>query len=299
MMGITKVKNLFPLLGIIFIAAAITGLTGCSKKTSNAKTAKLAYVNWAEGVAMTNLAEAVLEDKMGYQVKTTMADVAPVYTSVAKGDYDAFLDAWLPVLHKHYMDTYKDKLVDLGPDYVGTRNGLVVPSYVDATKISDLNKIKKSINGKIIGIDSGAGIMTATEKAIDEYKLKLKLVPSSEGAMLASLKSAIDHHRPIVVTGWRPHWMFSRYDLKFLDDPKNVFGAQGHIDCIVRKNLPKDDPELTDFLKNFKLNNEQLSDLMNKIQIADKNNQTALTAARQWMHNHEDLVNTWIPKTQQ
>ena len=290
--------KIFPMIGLILISVGMIGLPGCSKKKAN-KTAKLAYVNWAEGVAMTNLAKAVLQDKMGYKVTTTMADVAPVYTSIANGDYDAFLDAWLPVLHKHYMDTYKNKLVDLGPDYVGTRNGLVVPSYVDATKISDLNKIKKSLDGKIIGIDSGAGIMTATAKAIDEYKLKLKLVPSSEGAMLASLKNAIDHHRPIVVTGWRPHWMFSRYDLKFLEDPKDVFGTQGHIDCIVRKNLHKDDPVLTQFLKNFKLDNAQLSDLMNKIQASDQNNQEPIVAATQWMKDHEALIDSWIPKTQQ
>lgn len=289
--------KVLPIIGLILISFGLIGLSGCSKKTGN-KTAKLAYVNWAEGVAMTNLAKAVLQDKMGYKVTTTMADVAPVYTSVANGDYDAFLDAWLPVLHKHYIETYKNKLVDLGPNYVGTRNGLVVPSYVDATKISDLNKIKKSLKDEIIGIDSGAGIMTATAKAIDEYKLKLKLVPSSEGAMLASLKNAIDHHRPVVVTGWRPHWMFSRYDLKFLKDPKNVFGTEGHIDCIVRKNLPKDDPVLTQFLKNFKLDNAQLSDLMNKIQTADKNNQEPITAATKWMKNHEQLVDSWIPKKQ-
>lgn len=282
---------------IIFLGVGIFTFQGCGKKKEQAKTARLAYVNWAEGVAMTNLAKVVLEDKMGYKVQTTMADVAPVYTSIANGDYDAFLDAWLPTLHKHYMDKFGSKLVDLGPNFVGTRNGLVVPAYVDATSITDLNKISKELDGKIIGIDSGAGIMTATEKAIKDYKLNLKLVPSSEGAMLASLKNAIDHKRPIVVTGWRPHWMFSRFNLKFLEDPDTVYGSQGHIDCIVRKNLPQENPLLTTFLKNFKLDNAQLSDLMAKIKDAEDNNQKPETAARAWMKSHEDLINSWIPKS--
>ncbi len=281
---------------IFFLTIGVFSFQSCGKNKVNEKTARLAYVNWAEGVAMTNLAKVVLEDKMNYEVHTTMADVAPVYTSVAKGDYDAFLDAWLPTLHKNYMEKYGNKLTDLGPIFVGTRNGLVVPAYVDATSINDLNKISSDLDGKIIGIDSGAGIMTATEKAINEYNLKLKLLPSSEGAMLASLKNAIDHKRPIVVTAWRPHWMFSRFNLKFLDDPKDVFGKQGHIDCIVRKNLPQENPQLSTFLKNFKLDNEQLSDLMAKIKEAEDNNQKPETAARQWMKSHEDLINNWIPR---
>eukprot|EP00831_Metopus_contortus_P059848 TRINITY_DN51815_c0_g1_i2.p2 TRINITY_DN51815_c0_g1~~TRINITY_DN51815_c0_g1_i2.p2 ORF type:complete len:134 (+),score=41.03 TRINITY_DN51815_c0_g1_i2:67-468(+) len=41
---------------------------------SNSKeTVKLGYVNWAEGIAMTNLSAVILEDKMGYQV-----DMKPV-----------------------------------------------------------------------------------------------------------------------------------------------------------------------------------------------------------------------------
>ncbi len=293
-----NINKYFIITALIFTTGLLI-LPGCGKnKKENEKTARLAYVNWAEGVAMTNLAKVILEDKMGYKVETTMADVAPVYTSIANSDYDAFLDAWLPVLHKNYMETYGDKLLDLGPDYVGTRNGLVVPAYVDATSIGDLNNIRDELDDKIIGIDSGAGIMSATEKAIKEYNLKLTLVPSSEGAMLASLKNAIDHHRPIVITGWKPHWMFSRYDLKFLDDPKDVYGKQGHIDCIVRKNLPEEKPELTEFLKNFRLNDEQLSSLMNKIREAEQDNQSPESAAREWMKSHEDLINSWIPKGQ-
>jgi ABC-type proline/glycine betaine transport system substrate-binding protein len=69
-------------------------LTGCNPQApSMNKTAKLAYVNWAEGVAYTHLAQAVLEEKMGYEVKLTAADAGPAYTAVAQGSHDAFMNA--------------------------------------------------------------------------------------------------------------------------------------------------------------------------------------------------------------
>ena len=41
--------------------------------------------------------------------------------------------------------------------------------------------------------------------------------------MTAALKSAVDRQEPIVVTLWDPTWMFQKFDMKFLDDPKGVF----------------------------------------------------------------------------
>ena len=80
-------------------ALLLTGVvTGCSPADTSVKgTVKLGYVNWTECIAMTNLAAIVLEDEMGYKVELTMADIAPVFTSVASGHTDAFLDVWLPV----------------------------------------------------------------------------------------------------------------------------------------------------------------------------------------------------------
>lgn len=74
--------------------------------------------------------------------------------------------------------------------------------------------------GKIVGIEPGAGIMSATEKAVEEYGLDYQLQDSSSAAMAASLQKAINNKEWIVVTGWTPHWKFAKWDLKYLDDPK-------------------------------------------------------------------------------
>lgn len=297
---------------IIALAAGLA-LAGCSKsetqeqpatgegaqaatgqQQAGKKTADLVYVNWAEGIAYTHLAKVILEDKMGYEVEITAADVGPAYTAVAKGDKDAFMETWLPTLHKDYVEKYEDQIVDLGHVYEGTQSGLVVPAYVTIGKISELAGAKDKFDGKIMGIDAGAGIMKTAEKVIEDYGLDYELVASSGPAMTAALKNAIDKKEWIVVTGWKPHWKFGRWDLKFLeqDADKQVWTA-GSIHIMGRKDLEQDKPELARFLRSMQLSDAQLSDLMVKV---NESKEDVEAVARQWMKDNEAAVAAWIPE---
>ncbi|MBM7870346.1 glycine betaine/proline transport system substrate-binding protein [Clostridium pascui] len=290
--GILKSIALMSIGVITAVSLAACGASNKEKSGDSSKKVKLAYVNWAEGVAMTNLAKVVLEEKMGYTVEMTEADPGVIFTSLAEGDTDAFLDGWLPVTHKNYMDKYKDKLLDLGTSFKGAKIGLVVPKYVDVNSVEELKANKDKFNGKIIGIDAGAGIMETTKKAVSEYGLDMELMEGSEPAMLTMLKDAIDKKKPIVITGWAPHWKFSKWDLKFLEDSKKVYGEAEDIHKLARLEFDKDMPEAAEFLKNFTMDEKQLGDLM--AAIAD--GQKPLEAAKEWMNKNEDIVNSWVPK---
>lgn len=264
--------------------------TEASKAGAPKGTVKLAYVNWAEGIAMTNLAAAILEDKMDYKVELTMADAAPVFASVANGSTDAFLDVWLPVTHKDYLERYGDDIVDLGVVYEGALLALVVPAYVEVDSIEELNANKDLFGGQIVGIDAGAGLMAAAERALEEYELDYKLLTGSGPVMTAALGKAIDAGEPIIVTGWAPHWKFARWDLKVLEDPKGVFGAAENIYKYSRKGMEDDMPEVAAFLKKFKMDEAQLGDLMGALEEDGE----PLELARIWMNSHEELVNGWL-----
>ncbi|MBD3385639.1 glycine/betaine ABC transporter [candidate division KSB1 bacterium] len=257
------------------------------------KSADLVYVNWAEGVAYTHVAKAVLEEKMGYTVNLTAADVGPAYTSVAQGDQDAFMETWLPVLHADYVETYQDDIIDLGHIYEGTRSGLVVPAYVTIDKISELNQHADKFDGQIIGIDAGAGVMKTTENVIEQYNLDFELVASSGPAMTAALQDAITNEEWVVVTGWKPHWMFGRWDLKFLEqDEDKMLWKSGNIHIMGRKNLREEKPELAQFLENMFLTDPQLADLMLQVKESDEEVEVV---TRNWMNANMDIIEQWMP----
>ncbi|MDX9801919.1 MAG: glycine betaine ABC transporter substrate-binding protein [Spirochaetia bacterium] len=291
----------FSMVVLIMLMVGSFAFAGGNKESeTSGKTANLVYANWEEGVAYTHLAKVVLEDMMGYDVTITASDVAPAYASVSGGDQDAFMETWLPVLHKDYIDKYGDDLVDLGHVYEGTLSGLAIPAYMyDAgiKSISDLKKdeAKNKLDLTIVGIDAGAGIMKTTEEVVmEKYGLKdegYNLMASSGPAMMAALKDAYKNQEWIVVTAWKPHSMFGYFELKFLEqDGENVWG-KGNIHITGRKNLKKDKPELAAFLSDMMLTNSEIGSLMVAIRESDKSEEDA---ARQWMNNNKEVVSAWI-----
>ena len=77
--------------------------------------------------------------------------------------------------------------------------------------------------------------------------------------MLASLDSAIKQNQPIVVTLWQPHWAFSRFPIKVLDDTQTAFGPPDQMQIVATKGWSAANPEVAGWLKNFKITPEQLS----------------------------------------
>lgn len=147
---------------------------------SGKKKISIAYANWLEGIAMSHLAKVVLEEK-GYEVELLNADVAPVFASVSRKKADVFMDAWLPVTMKDYIDQYGDQIEFIGEVYDSARVGLVVPQYVTIDSIGELAAHKGQFSSEIVGIDAGAGIMKTTDKAIGDYGLDgYKLLTSSK-----------------------------------------------------------------------------------------------------------------------
>lgn len=291
MKSYNKLVNMLSKFGIFVLSIVL--FAGCTQQQEE-KTADLVYVNWAEGIAYTNLAKVVLEDKMNYEVEITSADVGPAYTAIAQGDADAFMETWLPVLHKNYYNQFKEDIVDLGVVYEGTQSGLVVPEYVTIDKISQLDNHVDEFDGEITGIDAGAGIMQTTDSLInDVYNLDFELITSSGPAMTSALQRAIENEEWIVVTGWKPHWKFGRWDLKFLEqDEDKVLWETGNIHIMGRKDLAMDKPELANFLSNMHLTDAELADLMVTINESDEDNEVV---ARQWLQDNEDVVEDWIP----
>lgn len=278
-------------------------------QAQEAKTVKIAYVPWSSEVASNNVVKAVLQEKMGYDCELISMEADTMYRAVANGEADAMVAAWLPGTHGHYLAEVQDSVVDLGKNLEGTRIGLVVPdvppgeitgakgipkgSYIDIDSIVELKEHTKKFDGKIIGIEPEAGIMRKTREAMEAYELhNYELIESNEVAMTADLADAVRNRQWVVVTGWTPHWMFARWDLKYLEDPKNIFGGEESIHTIVRKGLKQDMPDVYAFLDNFYWTPEEMNQVMIWNQLDQGMNPYA--KAVRWVRSNPERVESWL-----
>lgn len=286
------------IIGIILVgllAAALVLTAGCTgsggAQPTEQKSIAIGYVLWDSEIASTHVLKQVFE-KAGYDVTITAVDAAPLYQAVASGDVDCTVSAWLPRTHRAYMEKYGDRIDQVGRNMEGTRIGLVVPAYVTIDSIEELNGVKDRFAGKITGIEPGAGIMSATEEAIEEYGLDYSLVSSSSAGMASALKKAVNGGDWIVVTGWTPHWMFARWDLKYLEDPKGVYGGEEYVATLARKGLAQDDPRAYGILKRF----SWTPDDMQSVMLAIDGGMSETEAAKTWIDAHPDQVDAWLGK---
>ncbi|QHF43980.1 glycine/betaine ABC transporter substrate-binding protein [Pseudomonas sp. S35] len=274
-------------------AATLVVAMSSTLASADSKTLSIGYVDgWSDSVATTHVAAEVIKQKLGYDVKLQAVATGIMWQGVATGKLDAMLSAWLPVTHGEYWTKNKDKVVDYGPNFKDAKIGLIVPEYVKAKSIEDL-KTDTTFKNKIVGIDAGSGVMLKTDEAIKAYGLDYKLQASSGAAMIAELTRAEDKQESIAVTGWVPHWMFAKWKLRFLDDPKGIYGAAETVNSIGSKGLEKKAPEVAAFLKKFQwASKDEIGEVMLAIQEGAKPD----AAAKDWVAKHPERVAEWVGK---
>ena len=235
----------------------------------------------------------ILEDE-GYEVELEELEPGLIFEGMANGDIDFFLDGWLPTTHASYMETYGDQLETVGVWYDNASLSIAVPTYVDeVNSLEDLADNADLFDGKIIGIEEGAGLTKATqEEVIPGYGLDgvMDLVTSGTPAMLSELDTAIANNEPIVVTLWHPHWAYATYDLKDLEDPEGALGGAEEITTFARSGFGADFPEVNDMLAKFVMTDDQLAELEDY--VFNQYPGEPEEGAKAWLDANPDFVDT-------
>ena len=262
---------------------------------SENKTLKIVYVKWDCAIASSNLAKAVLEDKLGYKVELLPVTQPVLWTSIASGNADAMVTAWLPNTHATMYSKVKNQVEMLGKLTDGARLGLAVPDYVSLKSIDELDANADKFKGRIVGIDPGSGLMQLTEKALKDYDIKqLQLVEGSGTIMTSSLSEAIRKQEWIVVTAWSPHWMFGRWQMHYLDDPLGSLGKEEGIFKVGRIDLKKDHPDAWAFLSRFRF--EDAPQLQRLMDWNQQKGSDPVQNAHRFMKENPRLVDSWLKK---
>jgi len=282
-------KRLAAILALVLGALALTGCSGLGQ----GRVLILANIGWDENVAVSNLTKILLEDKLDYERVDidTNEDLDSTYRRVASGEVDAFQDVWLPN-QEALLDQVAEDVEHLDPWFLGeTKQGMAVPAYMDVKSIPQLNSTDAKL---ILGIEPSSVMQQEVDQEVmSAYGLKQKLVAAPTAGMLAEVEHLYTFREEFIFLAWSPHWMNQRFDIRYLEDPKDAMGLTNDpakCSTIVRGGLREDDPVAYAFMDALELTEEQINDL--ETVINDEGD--PLAGAMRWASENSEVVRPWI-----
>ncbi|KEP74892.1 glycine/betaine ABC transporter substrate-binding protein [Microbacterium sp. SUBG005] len=249
--------------------------------------------SWTDGLSTAYLLEDQLE-KLGYTVEMqTLTEAGPLYAGLAQGDVDIYPSAWPELTHADYMETYGDSIEDLGAYYDGAKLTIAVPSYVDIDSIDQLQANAARFDGKIYGIEPGAGLTKQTQEvAMPGYGLDgYELVTSSTAAMLTELDNAIASQQDIAVTLWRPFWANDAYDVKDLEDPQGLMGDPEALHFLGTAGFAEEYPDAAELIAGIRLDDAQYGSLEDLV-VNEYGEGKEADAVDAWLEQNPDAFST-------
>jgi glycine betaine/proline transport system substrate-binding protein len=278
------------ILALVLLGAL--ALSGCGALGHN-KALVLANIGWDENVAVSSLTKVVLEDDLGYErVDIDTSDkLGSTYSRVASGELDAFQDVWLPN-QEALLDGVAADVEHLDPWFLGeTKQGMAVPAYMDVRSIDQLNGTDTQL---IYGIEDSSVMMHKVGgQVIPAYGLKQQLVEAPTAGMLDQVGRLYATREHFVFLAWSPHWMNQRYDIRYLEDPKDAMGPTNDpakCSTIVSGGLRREDPEAYALMDALELTEGQIEGLETTINEEDN----PLAGARRWVSENREVVRPWI-----
>lgn len=278
-------------------------LTACSGQAQSVsgngeddgKTVTIGYIAWDENIANSYLWKELLEQQ-GYTVELNQLEVAALYSGVSEGQLDVFMGA-APQTHADYYERFDGQFVEVGQWYDTLVQSIAVPEYVDLQSLEDLAANPEAVNGQIVGIEPGTGLMRMMkDNAVSDYGLEnLEIIDGSTPAMLASLEKAINAEEPIAVALWQPHWAFNKYSLRLLEDPEKSFGDNDVFKVLASEEF-NENKEVIDQLAKFHMEPQELESLELMITEAGAGNEE--DAVQDWITDNQEVVDEWTGEAQ-
>ena len=278
------------LLIMIVLTGVLTAQVGAEEPI------RLAECNWPGIRAKNEVANYILNN-IGYETNSSMVSDPVAHQGIASGKLDIHLGSWMPSMSET-REKIKDDIdvattnMDEGlytmavPEYVWEAG---VKSYADLNKYAD--KFNRTLFTGPVGWQSTKKMRTAVNK--DIYNLgDWKVQTSTQGALMARIEKAINDKEWITFIAWKPHWINYMFDLKYLDDPEQLWESpESWVDTLARKGLKEEHPEVYKFFSQYKVSAEASNEWIYKI---GKNSKAPDIVAENWIKNNLDTVKGWL-----
>ncbi|WP_047982842.1 glycine betaine ABC transporter substrate-binding protein [Ornithinibacillus californiensis] len=175
---------------------------------------------------------------------------------------------------------------------LGIIAGVSLSLFIAGCGQDEDQSVSEQMDFTITGLEPGAGQTELNNQAIEEYESLAgwEQQTSSTGAMLSALDKAYKNEEPIMITAWSPHYMFAKWDLKYLEDPIGVFGQEQHAATIIKKGVEDELPNAYTILDRF---NFEVPEIEAALFTANEEGLEIAEVAQQWVDDNPEAVASW------
>ncbi|MGM0858997.1 MAG: ABC transporter substrate-binding protein [Pseudomonadota bacterium] len=252
---------------------------------------------WPGATVKSEVARQLLET-LGYDTSLREASASIILEGMAIGDLDVNMALWRPS-QSGMLDPRVEagELIEVTKNIDGARFQLAVPEYVwDAgvQSMADLAEHAERFDRTFYGIEPGNVGNELMQNAIDDGTYGLddwRVAASSETGMMSQVESDIRNEQWVAFLGWEPHWMNVDYDIRYLEDPENLWGDASSVSTVVASDFAERHPNVIAFLDNMVV----------PIAVQDKwvyaysrEDQPLEAVAANWIQSHPERINAWL-----
>lgn len=309
-------------------ALAITVLALSIGSMPSAQAAKRLTVpdpDWTGGVVTCRTIQYVLENEMGYKVKTVAIPGGPgVWEGIRAGDLFYNCETWPsynPTKEKYLSEYGGDGSLTVIADtgIIGI-SGYFVPRYMiegDSSRgipastpklksYQDLNQYKhmfKSLEsgdrGNLIGCPVSAWLCEDQQRldtlGVDFYAQAL----GSETAHWAEMQAKYKRGEPFIAYAWAPHWIHAALDLVEIELPvyeESKWPATNWPQDVTFKyanpGMMEEHPEVVQLIRNHRLTNDQQAGMIYEVDVKKRDVEEVVD---EWMQANETTWRKWMP----
>jgi len=271
------------------------------------------------------VASKIIEEGFGIECEDVPGSSPALWLGQQKGDIDVMIENWSDNIAEYDDVIEAGEVIELGTNMDDNMQGFYVPTYViegdpergiepmapDLKTVEDLKKYadvfvdeEDPSKGRIYNSIPGWSVTEVIEAKFETYELGeyYNLFSPGSGASLAgSISASYEKGEPWVGYYWEPTWVSGLYDLTLLDegDYSEELWNDGYrcdfkpvrITVTVKKELPEELPEVTDFLSNYSLTSNQVAQAL---AYMNNNDATAEDAAVWFLAENMDLWTEWV-----
>ena len=210
------------------LAAAAAGTALAQDIPESSDPIKVVLNDWTGQLFSSNVAGLLLQE-MGYTVEYVSAGALPQHVGLQNGNLHVQTEVWSNNVGDIFPDAVASgEVVNLGSLGLDLKEGWVYPPYMAEVcpglpNYLALYECAQAFaaadtfpNGRLITYPADWGTRSKDLVAAIDMPFA-PIAGGSEGAMIAELSSAIDARQPILMMMYQPHWIFTKYDLEFVE----------------------------------------------------------------------------------